>query len=189
VKRENGLAEITRVEQKVMSKLEVKTTKLEGVRVIKPPTVFEDFRGHYVELYNEQLYCEAGLEMKFVQDDMSISTRHVLRGIHGDGVTWKLISCLMGRFYMVVINNDPESKQFRQWESFVLSEHNRFQVLIPPRFGLAHLILSEQAIFHYKQTTYYERATQFTLQWDDPELAIWWPVEKPLLSPRDSGLV
>ena len=167
--------------------MEVKKTKLDGVLLIKPPTVFEDFRGTYVEIYNEKLYTEAGIRVKFVQDDISVSSKHVLRGIHGDPETWKLISCLYGKFYLVVVNWDETSPQFGQWESFVLSDQNRLQVLVPAKFGIGHLVLSEQAIFHYKQSTYYNRAKQFTLLWNDPKLNIWWPVRNPILSRRDEG--
>jgi dTDP-4-dehydrorhamnose 3,5-epimerase len=168
--------------------LSITRTKLDGVLLIKPPTVFEDFRGTYVELYNEVLYTEAGINVKFVQDDISVSARHVLRGIHGDAETWKLISCLYGRFYLVVVNWDEGSPQFGQWDSFVLSEHNRLQVLVPARFGNGHLVLSDQAIFHYKQSSFYNRAGQFTILWNDPRLNIWWPVKNPLVSRRDEGL-
>jgi dTDP-4-dehydrorhamnose 3,5-epimerase len=167
--------------------MEVTKTKLDGVLLIKPPTVFEDFRGTYVELYNDHLYRDAGIQVNFIQDDISTSSRHVLRGIHGDQETWKLISCLYGRFYLVVVNWDEQSPQFRQWESFTLSEANRLQVLIPPKFGNGHVVLSEQAIFHYKQTTAYNRAGQFTLAWNDPELNIWWPIKNPIVSQRDEG--
>ncbi len=168
--------------------LVVTRTKLDGVLQITPPTIFEDFRGFYVETYNEQLYAQAGITTKFTQDDISVSSRNVLRGIHGDAETWKLISCLYGRFYLVVVNWDKESPQFGQWESFVLSDQNRLQVLVPAKFGNGHLVLSEQAVFHYKQSSYYNRAGQFTLLWNDPKLNIWWPVKNPLLSRRDEGL-
>jgi len=168
--------------------VKVEKTKLDGVLQITPPTVFEDWRGEYVETYNEQLYREQGIDVQFVQDDISVSDRHVLRGLHGDASTWKLISCLYGKFYLVVVNNDPESPQYRQWASFVLSDANRKQVLIPPKFGNGHLVLSDKAIFHYKQNTYYDRAGQFTLLWNDPELDLWWPVPNPLVSRRDAGL-
>ena len=168
-----------------MNSLEVQKTKLEGVLQAKPPTLFEDFRGAYVELYNEELYTKAGVKIKFVQDDISVSKKHVLRGIHGDRRTWKLISCLEGELYLVVVNWDEASAQFRQWESFHLSEENRLQVLIPPKFGNGHLVLSERAIFHYKQSTYYESASQFTLAWNDPKLNIQWPIQDPVLSQRD----
>ena len=168
--------------------MEILKTSLDGVLVIKPSTVFEDFRGTYVELYNQRLYEEEGINVKFVQDDISVSSRHVLRGIHGDDKTWKLISCLQGRFYLVVVNWNDSSPQHGQWDSFVLSEQNRLQVLVPPKFGNGHLVLSEQAIFHYKQSTYYDRAGQFTILWNDPKLKIWWPVKSPILSQRDEGI-
>lgn len=170
-----------------MMNMEVSKTKLDGVLLIKPPTIFEDFRGTYVEIYNEKLYTEAGIKVNFVQDDISVSSKHVLRGIHGDQETWKLISCLHGKFYLVVINWDKGTKQFGKWESFLLSDQNRLQVLIPPKFGNGHLVLSEQAIFHYKQSTYYNRTGQFTLLWNDPELNIWWPIKNPIVSARDEG--
>lgn len=165
--------------------MEVAKSSLDGVLVIRPPTVFEDFRGTYVETYNRKLYQEAGITVDFVQDDISVSSRHVLRGIHGDAETWKLVSCLHGKFYLVVVNWDENSPQHGQWESYTLSDQNRLQVLIPPRFGNGHLILSDTAMFHYKQNTYYNRGSQFTLKWDDPKLNIWWPVENPILSQRD----
>jgi dTDP-4-dehydrorhamnose 3,5-epimerase len=168
--------------------MEVNKTKLEGVLLIKPPTVFEDFRGTYVELFNEELYKESGISVHFVQDDISVSSRHVLRGIHGDAETWKLISCLQGKFYLMVINWDETSHQYRQWEAFTLSDQNRLQVLIPPKFGNGHVVLSEVAIFHYKQSSYYNRAGQFTILWNDPDLNLWWPVRNPILSRRDEGI-
>lgn len=166
----------------------VSSCGLEGVRVVTPPTIFEDFRGTYVETFNEELYRQAGIDMNFVQDDISVSSKFVLRGIHGDQETWKLVSCLWGKFYLVVVNWDPGSSQYRQWEAFMLSDQNRRQVLIPPKFGNGHLVLSDQAIFHYKQTTYYNREGQFTLPWNDPSLGIWWPVKQPIVSQRDEGV-
>ena len=167
--------------------MRVRECSLEGVLVIEPPTVFEDFRGAYIETYNRRLYREAGIDVDFVQDDISVSSRNVLRGIHGDDRTWKLISCLHGQFYLVVVNWDSDSPQHGEWEAFTLSDRNRLQVLVPPRFGNGHLVLSEQAIFHYKQSTEYERASQFTLLWNDPRLGIWWPTQAPILSRRDQG--
>jgi len=170
-----------------MSTWKVEKTSLEGVLRITPPTIHEDFRGHYVELYNEELYRAAGVPVAFVQDDISVSHRHVLRGIHGDQKTWKLVSCLAGQFYLVVVNWDPDSPQYRRWEGFTLSEHNRLQILIPPKFGNGHVVMTERAIFHYKQNTYYDRPGQFTILWNDPQLDIWWPVKDPLVSARDQG--
>ena len=167
--------------------MEVTKGKLDGVLVVKPPTIFKDFRGSYVETYNEELYNRAGINIRFIQDDISVSVKNVLRGIHGDGETWKLVSCLYGEFYLVVVNWDDASPQFGQWESFTLSDQNRLQVLVPPKFGNGHLVLSELAIFYYKQSTYYNRAGQFTILWNDPKLNIKWPVDNPITSKRDSG--
>jgi dTDP-4-dehydrorhamnose 3,5-epimerase len=167
--------------------MEVFPTKLESVLLIKPPTIFEDFRGHYIETYNRKIYFDGGIPIDFVQDDISISYRHVLRGIHGDTKTWKLVSCLAGSFYIVVVNNDSTSPQYRQWASFTLSDTNRLQLLIPPNFGNGHVVMSESAIFHYKQNTEYDRAGQFTIKWNDPELKIWWPIQNPIVSERDQG--
>jgi len=164
--------------------IEVSKTKLEGVLLIKP-SVFEDHRGEYIETYNEKLYREKGINIKFVQDDISVSSRNVLKGIHGDSETWKLVSCPYGRFYLVVVNCDTDSKNFGKWQSFVLSDVNRLQVLVPPKHGNAHLILTDMAIFHYKQSTYYNPTGQFTYKWDDPEFNIWWPIRNPILSRRD----
>ena len=164
--------------------MEVLKTDLDGVLLIKP-YVFEDFRGSYVETYNEELYKKRGINVTFIQDDISISTKNVLRGIHGDAETWKLISCLCGRFYFVVVNCDRESTEFGKWQSFILSAENRHQVLVPPKHGNGHFVLSEETIFHYKQTTYYNPKGQFTYKWNDPELNIWWPTKEPILSRRD----
>jgi dTDP-4-dehydrorhamnose 3,5-epimerase len=109
----------------------------------------------------------------------------VLRGIHGDGETWKLISCMYGKFYFVVVNCDTESADFGKWQSFTLSDKNRWQVLVPPKHGNGHYVMSEMTIFHYKQTSYYNPKGQFTYRWDDPLLNIWWPTKSPLLSRRD----
>jgi dTDP-4-dehydrorhamnose 3,5-epimerase len=112
----------------------------------------------------------------------------VLRGFHGDQTTWKLVSCLHGKFYAVVLNWDPQSPQYRRWQGFTLSDKNRLQLLIPPKFGNSHLVLSESAIFHYKQTTQYERASQFTVLWNDPTVNAWWPIQNPIVSRRDAGV-
>lgn len=166
--------------------MKVLQTKLEGVLQLVPD-IFEDFRGFYVEIYNKKLYANNGINVDFIQDDISVSSWHVLRGIHGDGETWKLVSCLHGSFYLVVVNCDKESDNFGQWQSFTLSERNRHQILIPPKHGNGHVVLSESAIFHYKQSTYYNPSGQFTYKWDDPLLNIWWPVKNPLLSQRDEA--
>jgi len=168
--------------------MEVSKTDLDGVLVIKPLTNFEDFRGEYVEIYNRNLYNAAGVTVDFIQEDISVSTHKVLRGIHGDGRTWKLVTCLYGKFYLVVVNNDPDSPQYKKWTSFTLSDKNRLQILIPPKFGNGHLVLSEKCIFHYKQNSEYDRPSQFTILWNDPAYKFWWPIQDPITSRRDQGI-
>jgi dTDP-4-dehydrorhamnose 3,5-epimerase len=171
-----------------MTALAVHKTPLDGVLLIEPPTNFHDFRGEYVEIFNRDIYREAGISTDFIQDDISLSTQNVLRGLHGDHETTKLVSCLVGKFYLVIVNNDPNSPQYRQWTSFTLSDKNRHQVLIPPKFANGHLVMSDWAMFHYKQDTMYDRDGQFTLIWNDPALGLWWPTSDPIVSRRDAGL-
>lgn len=164
--------------------IKVSKTDLEGVLLIQPD-VFKDSRGKYIETYNEELYKKNGIKVKFIQDDISVSKQNVLRGIHGDNETWKLISCLYGKFYLVVINCNKGSKDFGKWQNFTLSDENRLEVLVPPKHGNAHLVLSKVAIFHYKQSTYYQPEKQFTYKWNDPRFKIRWPIKNPIVSQRD----
>ena len=167
--------------------MKVQRTSLNGVLMITP-NIFTDYRGAYVETYNKHEYQLRMPPVDFVQDDISVSRYGTLRGIHGDDRTWKLVTCLWGEFYLVVVNYDESSPQYKQWAAFTLSHRDDYrQVLIPPKFGNAHLVLSRWAIFHYKQSTYYEGPeNQFTLKWDDPELDIYWPMKPTILSQRDS---
>lgn len=167
--------------------MNVEKTNLDGVLRIIPPTIYEDFRGTYIETYNRDEYQRKGIEVEFIQDDISRSRKHVLRGIHGDTSTWKLVSCLFGSFYLIVVNNDESSPQYHRWTSFTLSDQNKEQILIPPKFGNGHLVLSDEAIFHYKQNSNYDRASQFTIKWNDPSLEFWWPIKAPITSERDEG--
>jgi len=164
--------------------MEIVKTKLEKVLLIKPDS-FEDFRGSYTETYNKALYQKNGIEVDFIVDDYSVSSKHVLRGLHGDDKTWKLIDCKHGRFYLVVLNVIEGSPQYGQWESFTLSHTNHYQVLVPPKFANGHLALTDKIIFNYKQSEYYDPKGQFTYQWNDPRFKIWWPVKNPTLSRRD----
>ena len=166
--------------------IKISKTDLGGVLLIEP-YAFRDHRGCYTETYNEALYSKKGIDVKFIQDDISVSKKNVLRGIHGDSITWKLISCLYGEFYFVVVNCDKSSKNFGKWQAFNLSDKNYLQVLVPPKHGNGHLALTDTVIFHYKQSTYYNPDLQFTYRWNDPSLNIIWPVKNPILSKRDEN--
>ena len=170
-----------------MNKFNIEKTKLSQVLKITPATIFNDFRGTYLETYNKPLYNENGIAINFIQDDISISKQNVLRGIHGDNKTWKLVSCLYGKFFLVVVNWDSNSSEYQQWISFEMDASNPYQILIPPKFGNGHLITSKEAIFHYKQSTLYDRESQFTIYWNDVKLNIPWPIKNPIISKRDNN--
>jgi dTDP-4-dehydrorhamnose 3,5-epimerase len=157
-------------------------TEIEGIKLIKP-TVHEDYRGTNFESYNASDYYQ--IPNQFVVDSISTSRKHVLRGIHGDHKTTKLISCLYGTIYFVVLDCRSGSKTFHQWQSFTLSDTNKHQVLVPPGFGNAHLVMSDECVFSYKLDQYYERSSQFTLRWNDEQFNIYWPIKHPILSERD----
>ena len=161
-------------------------TTLKDVVLIKPG-VFEDHRGTYVETYNMKDYNKNGLMQVFVRDDISTSTKHVLRGIHYDNKTWKLIDCMYGKIYFLVIDMRKESPEYLKWEAFNLTSANRHQVLVPPGYGNGHLVLSDECIFHYKMSEYYDAPNEKCLRWDDPKANIFWPVKNPILSFKDSN--
>ncbi len=164
--------------------MQIIATKLEGVLLIKPE-VFEDFRGSFTETYNEEAYQQNGIKDHFVQDDMSFSMKGVLRGIHMEMEIAKLVSCGYGRLYCVIVDCDEQSSSFGKWDSFLLSDMNRWQIYVPPKHGIAHLVLSDWGAFHYKQTGYYSTKNQKSYKYDDPIFNIWWPVKNPILSRRD----
>jgi len=165
------------------------SSKINDLKIITP-TVFYDFRGEYVETFNQNGYvffdCN-GKKVEFVEDDISLSRQNVLRGLHGDTKTWKLIQCLSGEFYFVVVDMRANSSTYLNWESFTLNERNRKQVIVPAGCANGHLCLSERCIFSYKQSQYYDgMENQFTVRWNDPKLNIHWPINNPILSQRDS---
>lgn len=158
--------------------------------IITVPEAFYDFRGKYVETYNKEEYSTLidfnGAPLDFVQDDISVSRKHVLRGLHGDHKTWKLIQCLSGAIFVAVVDMRPQSPNYRKFDTFSVSEEDRRQILVPAGFANGHLCLTDRCVFSYKQTTYYEgQEKQFTVRYDDPSLAIPWPVKDVVLSHRD----
>jgi len=164
--------------------IRVKKTKLPGVLHIELDA-FRDHRGVYIETYNRVHYRTRGIDIEFVEDDYSRSRRNVLRGIHADAKCCKLISCPLGRIYVVIVNCNRRSKHFGCWQSFELSEKNNAQLFVPSKHGVAHLILSREAIFNYKQSEYYNLKRQATFRWDDKRFKIRWPIKNPILSRRD----
>lgn len=165
--------------------MKVEKTDLDGVLLITPPIMAEDYRGTNTEVYNEKIYRENGINQNFVLDSISTSRQHVLRGLHGDDCTTKLITILHGSAYFVVLNVVPGHPQYGQWQEFTLSDRNRLQVLVPPNFANGHLVMSDHVVFSYKLTHYYDRNSQFTIKYNDPKFNIYWPIKNPILSERD----
>ena len=174
-----------------MLKAEVRKTKLDKV-LLFVHECFEDHRGTYEELYNKDYFdgvCEFhfGHTIDFVEDNIAVSSKHVLRGLHGDDRTWKYVTCLKGKYFINVLCYDYDSPFFGKYESFVLSEQNKKQLLIPPKHGHGYVVMSDEAIFYYKQSCIYRgMEKQFTVKYDDPRFNMWWPISNPILSKRDT---
>lgn len=150
---------------------------------IYQPDVFEDFRGELFTLFKQEEN-----NLVFNHDKVSISKQHVLRGLHGDNKSWKLITCLAGEVYLVVVDNRPESPNYLKWDWVILTAKNRKQVLVPPMFANGHFVLSQEATFFYKWAypgEYPDVKNQFTLKWNDSRINITWPILNPILSSRD----
>ena len=165
--------------------LQVEKTELEGVLLIRPST-HEDKRGNFYETYNQKEYHNAGLAAEFVQDDISMSVKGVLKGMHGDAGTYKLVQCVYGSVYAVIANCDEKSKDFGKWQSFILSAENKHQLYIPPMYGNGYYVLTDIAVYSYKQSTYYGEYKQFTYKWNDERFGIKWPNETMIMSERDA---
>ena len=160
--------------------------EIPGLMVIEPK-VFRDPRGYFFELWNEAQYHAAGLDCRFVQDNLSRSNRGVLRGLHFQNpkAQGKLVTVLQGEIFDVAVDLRRSSATFGRWHGLTLSADSGRQFFIPAGFAHGFLVLSETALFHYKCTEFYSAANEWTLRWDDPSLGIRWPLPDPTLSPRD----
>lgn len=167
--------------------MKVADTALPGVRVIEP-RVFGDARGFFLESFSARRYREeAGIELDFVQDNVSRSARGVLRGLHFQRTRpqGKLIQVIAGAVFDVAVDIDPRSATFGQHVAVELSADNHRQIWIPPGYAHGFCVTSEAAIFQYKCTDYYDPADEGGLAWNCPDLAIPWPILDPILSDKD----
>ena len=157
------------------------------------PRVFYDFRGEFVETFSTLSYQFAdaqGKAITFVEDDISLSKRNVMRGLHGSPNTCKLVQCLHGEVYCVIVDMRDNSPSLYKWESITLNDRNRTQLLVPAGCATGILCMSDSCLFGYKQSQHYIDAQhQFTVRWNDPKLKIYWPVREPIVSERDSTAV
>ncbi|WP_199100158.1 dTDP-4-dehydrorhamnose 3,5-epimerase [Dyella sp. ASV21] len=159
---------------------------LPGVLVVEP-RVFDDDRGCFYESYNEARFQEAGIRVNFVQTNVSRSSRGVLRGLHYQhpAPQGKLISVLAGEVYDVAVDIRHGSPTFGQWTAVMLTESNYRHLWVPEGFAHGFCVVSDTATLMYQCTTHYDASADASLRWDDPALAIDWPVRDPLLSPKD----
>jgi len=156
--------------------------------VIIEPKVFGDERGFFLETFHTSRYADlAGISLPFVQDNYSRSLKGVLRGLHFQKTKpqGKLISVVRGEVYDVAVDIRKGSSAFGQWVGVILSEENKKQLWVPPGFAHGFVVLSEIADFEYKCTDYYDPSDEGSILWNDPDLAIVWPVENPILSDKD----
>lgn len=164
-------------------------TQIPDVLLIKP-RIFEDPRGFFLETYRENLFIEAGLPEKFVQENHSSSEKGVLRGLHYQirHAQGKLVRVIYGEVYDVAVDIRRGSPTFRQWVGMNLSAQNKYQLWIPPGFAHGFYVLSDRAEITYKVTDYYAPEWDRSLLWNDSELAVEWPIpagEPPVLSQKD----
>ena len=168
--------------------MEVKKTKINGVFLIKPQ-VFKDNRGHFFESFNSKKFNEAtGLDVQFVQDNQSLSSKNVLRGLHFQHPPFaqaKLVSVIKGEVLDVVVDIRKESDTYGEYIAENLNEENHHQLFIPE--GMAHgfLTLKDDTIFSYKCSNYYDKGSEDGIIWNDSNLKIDWKIKNPLVSEKD----
>lgn len=168
--------------------MKITETDLPGCMVIEP-RVFGDERGFFYESFNRDRFVEHGLPLDFVQGNVSSSRRGVLRGLH---YQWpkpqgKYVTVLQGEVWDVAADIRPGSPTFGQWTGVVLNADNRRHFWIPPGFAHGFVVLSDTALFSYLCTETYDAAADAAIRWDDPDLAIDWPVSLPSLSAKDAA--
>lgn len=174
--------------------MQVFDTKLNDVKIIQPD-VFEDERGFFMESYSEEKYKKLGIDSNFVQDNHSLSVEAgVIRGLHfqrGNAAQTKLIRVVTGEVLDVVVDLRKGSPTYGQWESFILSEHNRRQLLVPRGFGHGFVTLTPNVNFMYKCDNYYNAEADAGIAFDDKELAIDWQIDlsKAIISDKDRNLL
>jgi dTDP-4-dehydrorhamnose 3,5-epimerase len=161
-----------------MGKIKVTECNIEGLYVIEP-TIFGDERGYFMETYNQNDFAEAGLDMKFVQDNQSMSVKGVLRGLHFQKQypQGKLVRAIRGSVFDVAVDIRQDSLTYGQWFGVILSDENKKQLYISEGFAHGFLVLSDEAEFCYKCTDFYCPEDEGGIIWNDPEIGIEWPIE------------
>ncbi|MEQ8360887.1 MAG: dTDP-4-dehydrorhamnose 3,5-epimerase [Cytophagales bacterium] len=169
--------------------MELKTTEFDGLVEILP-TIIPDERGEFLEAYNKKTFKEIGLDINFVQDNLSVSRRGVLRGLHfqnDPNQQGKLVSVIKGKILDVVVDIRKDSKTFGKYKSFLIDDIQRKILYVPEGFAHGFLAL-ENTILTYKCTSNYNRAAESGIIWNDPDLNIEWGIDDPIISAKDKLL-
>ena len=153
--------------------------------VLLEPTVHGDERGFLVETFRAEAMQELGIDVDFVQDNHSRSGARVLRGIHLQRGQAKLVRCAQGRIFDVAVDLRPDSPTYRRWEGYELDDTDHRQLYVPDGFGHGFCVLSDGADVIYRLSSYYDAELESGVAWDDPEIAVHWPISDPILSERD----
>lgn len=169
--------------------MKVTEVKLPGVLIIEPD-VFGDSRGFFKETFQTHHYKTLGIGLDFVQDNHSRSQKGVLRGLHFqvNNPQGKLVTCSRGAVYDVAVDVNPDSLTFGEYAGVELTEDNHRQFWVPPGYAHGFCVLSDSADFQYKCTDFYDPDDESGILWNDPDVAISWPIKEPLLSKKDSCL-
>ncbi len=165
--------------------MKITNAPLDGILIIEP-RLFSDERGFFYESHQQSRYAEAGIP-QMVQDNISRSHRNTLRGLHYQlpSAQGKLVWVIRGKVWDVMVDIRRHSPTYKKWFAMTLSDDKPTQIYIPPGFAHGFCTLSDEADFCYKCTEYYTPANEHGIIWNDPEINISWPIENPVLSPKD----
>lgn len=166
--------------------MKVQAASIPGLLIVEP-SVHGDERGFFMETYSRDRYAKAGIGADFVQDNLSLSAKGILRGLHLQHPRdqGKLCFVLEGEVFDVAVDVRVGSPTFGRWEGVRLSSDNKRQLYVPPGFAHGFCVMSERALFSYKCTDFYSAASEIGVAWDDPEIGIDWPLREPRLSTKD----
>jgi dTDP-4-dehydrorhamnose 3,5-epimerase len=175
------------------NQFKVTESKKFGYQVpIYTPSIFREFRGEIFTTYHSEEHPVMN-QIHYNKEELSIhgrfsrSYKGVLRGLHYDNKTWKLVQALVGEIYLVVLDARPNSDTYGDWESYLITERTREQVLVPPGFANGHYALTD-CVFHYNmfyKDGYVDSADHGVIKWNDPEFQIEWPIDNPILQSKD----
>ncbi len=167
--------------------MEIIETGIAGLLIVKPQ-VFEDARGYFFESYNKEKFLNKGIDQNFVQDNESKSMKGVLRGLHFQAPPFaqgKLVRVMKGAVLDVAVDLRKQSPTYGKWASIELTESNKWMYWIPPGFAHGFLTLENDTVFFYKCTNVYNKKSEGSIRWDDPDLGIDWGIDAPVLSDKD----